>query len=407
MLVNRPRATQVMKESGLDVLVASGAGNVAYVSDGEFEGARSNPNIQVYAILPCEPSMPLGLVLPANEVDAWAEQPGEVDDVRVYGLVHRNVGSETLTDDDRLIRELTITRPPARSAIDALVETLRARGLADGAIGLDEGNVPAPLWARIVEALPRARIVPAAPLFQRIRMVKTDEEIRRLRRSTQITVDAMKATFAAVREGITERELASVYKAEVSRLGGTPAFWLLCAGRRTGHTHTRQSEYAVRRGDVVKLDMGSQSDFYWSDVARTKVFGAPGAREAKLYAALCEGLRASTAIVRPGVRASELFETAVGTVRERGIPDFKRHMVGHGIGIAVYDPPLVQAAATATNMFNLPSADIPLEAGMVINIETIYYELGRFGFIVEDTMIVRDGGPEVITTDLDYDLALA
>jgi Xaa-Pro aminopeptidase len=406
MLVNRPRATQVMQEMALDVLVASGAGNVAYVSDGEFEGARSNPNIQVYALLPRDPSVPPGLVLPANEVDAWAERPGPVDDVRVYGLVHRNVGTESLTADDALIHELTIVRPPFRSAVDALVEALRARGLADSAIGLDESNVSAPLWTRIAEALPRARVVPAAALFQRVRMVKTAEEIRRLRRSTQITVDAMKATFASVREGITEGELASIYKAEVCRLGGTPAFWLLCAGRRTGHTHTRQSEYAVRRGDPVKLDMGSLFDFYWSDVARTKVLGGPGAREAKLYAALCEGVRAATAIVRPGVRASDLFETAVGTVRDRGIPDFKRHMVGHGIGIAVYDPPLVQAAATATNMFNLPSADIPLEAGMVINIETIYYELGRFGFIVEDTMIVRDAGPEVITTDLDYEMAL-
>lgn len=405
MLLNRPRATSVMREPELDALVASSPENVAYVSDGEFEGARSNPNIKLFAIVPRETSVPLGLVLPANEVDAWAEQPGPIDDVTVYGTVYRNVGDEALAPDDRRIHDLTIARASHRTAVDALVEALRARGLADAALGLDEMNLPGPIWQRIVEALPKARIVPAAALFQRVRMVKTEEEIRRLRRSARITQDAMKVTFASVRKGVTERELASVYKAEVARLGGTPAFWLLCAGTRTGHTHTRQTDYAVQPGDAVKLDMGSTCDFYWSDVARTKVLDGPGRRETEIYAALCDGLRAATARVRPGVRASELFDVAVSTVRERGIPGFKRHMVGHGIGIAVYDPPLIQAAATATNMFNLPSADIALERDMVINLEPIYYELGRFGFIVEDTMIVREDGPELLT-DLDYSLEL-
>jgi Xaa-Pro dipeptidase len=405
MLLNRPRATTVMREMEIDALIASGPDNVAYVSDGEFEGARTNPNVKLFAIVPREESVPLGLVLPANEVDAWAEQPGQVDDVVVYGTVYRNVGDRALALDDRRINELTIVRPPHRTAVEALVEGLRARGLTDATLGLDETNLPAPLWQRLLEALPKARIIPAAALFQRVRMVKTPEEIRRLRHSARITQDAMAATFASVRKGTTERDMANVYKSEVARRGGTPAFWMLCAGTRTGHTHTRQSGYAVQPGDPIKLDMGSISEFYWSDVARTKIFEGPGRRETEVYGALCDGLRASTARVRPGVRASELFDIAVNTVRERGIPDFKRHMVGHGIGISIYDPPLIQAAATATNMFNLPSSDIQLELNMVINIETIYYELGRFGFIVEDTMVVREAGPELLT-DLDYNLEL-
>jgi Xaa-Pro aminopeptidase len=405
MLLNRPRATAVMREMELDALIATSPENVAYVSDGEFEGARSNPNVKLFAIAPRETSVPLGLVLPANEVDAWAEQPGPIDDLVVYGTLYRNLGDRPLSDDDRRIKALTIEKPPFRSAVEALVEALRVRGLADSPLGLDETNLPGPMWQRVVDALPKARIVPAANLFQRVRMVKTPEEIRRLRQSARITQDAMSATFASVRPGITERELANIYKSEVARHGGTPAFWMLCAGARTGHTHTRQSGYGVQPGDPVKLDMGSIYEFYWSDVARTKVFKGPGRRETEVYGALCDGLRAATAKVRPGVRASELFDVAVNTVRERGIPTFKRHMVGHGIGIVVYDPPLIQSATTATNMFNLPSSDIPLERGMVINIETIYYELGRFGFIVEDTMIVHDDGPELLT-DLDYRLEL-
>src|SRR5690606_11428918 len=139
----------------------------------------------------------------------------------------------------------------------------------------------------------------------------------------------------------------------------TPAFWIVSAGRRTAHTHARQSDYAVRPGDLVKLDVGCTYDFYWSDVGRTKALGEPTERQERLYEILCAGLRAAVDRVRAGVYASEVFEAAVETIRDMGIPDYRRHHCGHGIGISVYDPPLIQPR-NFRDIYNVGSDDLRL-----------------------------------------------
>lgn len=405
MLLNKPRAHRLIKEAGLDLLIATSRDNVAYMSDYLCVSHGITPGVQVYGIVPGDDSVPLGLVIPSLEVDAWAEQPGPIADVTVYGTLYRNrQTAAALPDDDRRIYDATVARDTHRDAVEALVAALSNRGLADAAIGLDESNLTVEGWNAIVAALPHARIAPAATLFRRIRMVKTEAEIERMARSAAITEQAMQYVFERAQAGRTERELANDFKARVAELGGTAAFWVLSAGRRTAHPHARQSEYAIRPGDLLKLDMGSTYEFYWSDVGRTKAIGEPGERESRLYEILCAGLRAATGRARPGVHASELFDAAVETIRELGIPDYQRHHCGHGIGISVYDLPLIQPRAYH-DIYGIGNDDAVLESGMVINLETPYYLLGEFGFIVEDTVVVRDDGPQLLT-HLDHSLQI-
>lgn len=405
MLLNTPRAQRTMKESGLDALIATSPSNVAYMSDYFCESSRNNKGVQVYGIVPVQDSTPLGLVVPSLEVDSWAEQPGTISDVSVYGTFYRNRGeTKQLAADDQRIVDLTMSRPAHGGPVQALVEALRARGLTQGKLGVDETGLLPAMWDEIRAALPKASIVPAASLFQTIRMVKTEEELRRMARSAAITEEAMVHAWSDLRDGITELDLAARFRTKVIELGADPAFWIISAGRRTAHTHNRQANVAVRRGDLVKFDMGSRYEWYWSDVGRTKVLGEATDKQRRLYEILCNGVKAATAKVRPGVRASDLFETAVQTIRDGGIPDYKRHHTGHGIGIEVYDPPIVQERGFK-DIFGIGSADAPMEVGQVTNIETPYYLMGEFGFIVEDTMVVRETGPELLT-HLDYSLTV-
>ncbi|HBY94373.1 MAG: Xaa-Pro peptidase family protein [Ardenticatenaceae bacterium] len=397
MLLNKPRAHKIIREAGLDVLIATHPDNVAYMSDYLCMSHRITPGVQVYGILPGDDSRPLGLVIPSLEVDAWAEQPGEIEQVSVYGTLYRNrESSRELAADDQRIYDHTIANETPQDALAALVATLDERGLADAAIGVDESNLEAEAWKAMIAALPRARVVPAASLFRQIRMIKTEEEIRRMARSAEITERAIQHLFSCAREGITERELANQFNARVAELGGLPGFWIVSAGRRTAHTHARQSDYAVRQGDFIKVDMGCTCNFYWSDVGRTKALGEPGDRERRIYEILCAGLRAAIDRARPGAYASELYDTAIQTIRELGLPDYRRHHCGHGIGISVYDPPLIQPR-DYQDIYGVGSEDVMLEAGMAINLETPYYLLGECGFIVEETVVVRDDGPHVLT----------
>lgn len=406
MLLNQQRAVQTMADAGVDVLIATDPSNVAYLSDYLCTSHRITPGVQVYGILPREKNIRPGLVIPSLEVDSWAEQPGAISEVSVYGTLHRDrETSSALPPDDQLIFDYTMARDTFRDAIEALQSALERRGLDDAVIGLDESNVQPTMWTTITGAFPRAKVVPAASLFRQIRLIKTAAEIERMARSAEITELAIKDLWAEARAGVTERELAARFKARVAEMDADPGFWIISAGRRTAHTHARQSDYRVRDRDLIKLDVGCTYAFYWSDVGRTKSLGTPGERENRIYETLCAGLRAATSRVRPGVRASELFDTAVGTIRDGGIPNYQRHHCGHGIGITVYDPPLIQPRGYR-DIFGIGGADPALEVGMVINLETPYYVLGEFGFIVEDTMVVREDGPELLT-HLDHSLAIS
>lgn len=396
-LLHSVRARAIMADAGVDVLIATSPGNVAYMSDYLCVSHRVMPGVQIYGILPADEATPLGLIIPSLEVDAWAEQPGTVDHISVYGVFHRNRGTTpSLAIDDQRICDATLTGTTYSDAVEALVSALADRGLKAATIGLDEGNLTVDTWTAIVEALPQARIVRGAELFRTIRMVKTETEIKRIARATEITEQGIQYVFECAEAGITERELARQFKARVSELGGDPAFWVLSAGRRTAHTHARQSTYAVKPGDLLKLDMGCTYDFYWSDVGRTKTVGEPDERVQQIYATLCAGLRAAIDHIRPGVRSSEIFDVAVNTIQASGIPDYRRHHCGHGIGINVYDDPLIRPSGHH-DIYAMGIVDPPLEAGMVINLETPYYLLGEYGFIVEETMVVREDGPELLT----------
>jgi hypothetical protein len=121
-------------------------------------------------------------------------------------------------------------------------------------------------------------------------------------------------------------------------------------------------------------------------LALIAAFGEPTEEARRHHRALLAGVERACELIRPGVRAAQVFEAAVETVRREGIGHYRRNHVGHGIGIDGYDAP----SLTATS-------DEILEGGMVLCVETPYYELGRWGLQVEDMVVVRADGVERLT----------
>ena len=101
--------------------------------------------------------------------------------------------------------------------------------------------------------------------------------------------------------------------------------------------------------------------------------------------------------MRPGTPISDLFRVGVDTVRASGIPNFQRHHAGHGIGLEMYEAPLLNVSPMPASPPTSDSAAC-LQAGMVLNIELPYYEWGVGGLQIEETLVVRDGGYELLTT---------
>jgi Xaa-Pro aminopeptidase len=143
----------------------------------------------------------------------------------------------------------------------------------------------------------------------------------------------------------------------------------------------------LRSGDIIRFDIGCRSESYYSDIARTAIFGEPSERQSRFYRAILEGEEAAIGEVRPGVPANKVFATAVEATRKGGISHYKRHHVGHGIGLDLYDVPILNEATVTS-----------LEAGMVLEVETPYYEVGFGGLQVEDTILVTEDGYRRLTS---------
>ena len=162
--------------------------------------------------------------------------------------------------------------------------------------------------------------------------------------------------------------------------GGVPRFVVVTCGERSALADAYATPANLKMGDLVRFDLGCTVNGYWADMARTAVVGPAARDQQQRYDALREGEEVQRAVARAGVSASELFKVAVERVRQGALSDYKRSHCGHGIGIDVHEFPTLNAA----------NRDVVLEDGMVLCVETPYYQIGWGGMMVED-MIVAGG----------------
>ena len=285
-----------------------------------------------------------------------------------------------------LFERLTVSDGPYRNAQEALVALFRSRGWSNLSVALDERGTTSSTSSMLEDKIDGLKVRPGYALFREIRAVKTPEEVKRVRGATRITERAIEAALAEVHAGITEREIAKVFNIAVVKEGGTPLLTVIGCGEHSALGNVIPSDRKVQEGDIIRFDVGCRYKQYGSDIARIAVLGTATTKQRSYYQAILEGENQALGLVRPGVTAGAVYQAALEAVRRAGIPHYRRHHVGHGIGIEVYDFPLIT-----------PDNPMLLEAGMVLNIETPYYELGFGGLQVEDTLVVTEQGYELLT----------
>jgi Xaa-Pro aminopeptidase len=382
MLVNSERLQARLDRDGLDGVVAAAPANVFYLT-----GVQPSALSQSYAIVTRDaPTAPF-LVTSAATVDQALDAFPGLRGVSSYGTFHRTMMDGTvLTDEEQYLHRLVNETDISASALEALVSGLRQMGLADKRIGVDEGGPVPGLLEQLRDRLP-ARISPAAGLFRWVRLVKTAEELRRLRLSAAITERALIACQGVLRPGVTEIEVAREFERSIVSQGGVRRILHVRFGRNGVAGMARERYTRLEPGDSVWFDVGCTFEGYNSDLARVFSLGEPRARTKRYYDAMWAGEEAAINGARPGMTAGELFDLTLTAVRESGVPHYQRHHVGHGIGLDIYDPPLIAA-----------DVETQLETGMVINIETPYYEFGFGAVHVEDPFVVGADGNVLLTT---------
>lgn len=269
------------------------------------------------------------------------------------------------------------------AAIEAAV---RHAGAGGGRIGIDSSACPVPLRQQLTERLSDTDLVDASDWFASVRSIKLDGEVALLERAARIVEHAILAAIERAEVGATEAEIARIVAGELVAADMEPRFIVVTSGPRSALADAYATDRALALGDLLRFDVGGMYQGYWADLGRTAVVGEPTERQARFYRAILDGEEAQLELARPGVAAEQVFARAVEVVERTGPAPYRRQHCGHGIGLEVYEAPIIRPDTPAT-----------LAAGQVFCFETPYYEIGWGGMMVEDALVVTEDGVRLLS----------
>ncbi|HRK43281.1 MAG TPA: M24 family metallopeptidase [Gemmobacter sp.] len=196
----------------------------------------------------------------------------------------------------------------------------------------------------------------------------------------------VQALRAALRPGMTERDLAEVARAAFKAEGAVPEFTIIGAGANGAFPHHHTGETAIQPGDAIVCDIGGRKDGYYSDITRMMICGpAPEGYEA-VHAVVDAAVQAALAAIRPGVTARSVDAAARAVIEAAGYGAYFTHRTGHGLGQEIHEPPYITGVS-----------DVELAPGMVFTIEPGIYLPGRFGIRLEEVAVVTETGCEILS----------
>jgi Xaa-Pro aminopeptidase len=366
-IFNEARMQRLMDKQGIDLLILRGNENSSYVSEFFNNGGQLayRPFTVFYFR---DPAIESAYVVPAVDLHLAMDSTW-ISDVRAYAM------AEFFTDLD------TTFYPDFFEAAKAVLADRKVKGLV---IGTEGEVLPAGYKAKLDHLLEGNRIVDASPLLELCRMVKTEEEIRRLRRATEITIKAHASFRDAIKVGGTDHDL---FKAATGRMisegaDGIRFINIGCGSKNSFAAHAPFPMGTVmQRGDFVKVDMGAVCLGYNADFVRSYFLGETSAKHQEIWKRLNEAQLELGMGLRPGMTGGEMFERGYSLISKH-LPKFPREFVGHGVGIGSHEQPRMNEVNRTV-----------LEGPAVICIEYSYYHDGCRHH-TEDTFLVTEAGVE-------------
>ncbi len=289
------------------------------------------------------------------------------------------------------------------------VEWLAAAGVKKCAF--DAGQTTVAALDSMKKALPgpvrRSFLVAADGLVARIRQVKDDDEIERMRKAAALGCGLFGAVLQYIVPGVEETQVAAQLEF-MARMAGVEAMsfeTIVASGERSALPHGRATGARLPAHGFVTLDFGVLRDGYCSDMTRTVHLGKASEREWDVYHSVLEAQQAAIAAVAPGVTCGEVDEAARSVLRAAGLEKEFSHSTGHGVGLEIHEGPRIAAKQEQV-----------LESGMVITIEPgAYLSSGTaegkrrrakgvhpvpraFGVRIEDMVLVTNDGCDVLTS---------
>ncbi len=279
-----------------------------------------------------------------------------------------------------------------RTVAGELYETLPVLlGEGPGRLGFDEDKLTVRGHRRLGELLGEGwELVGCTGLFQGLRAIKEPSEIARIAAACELADEALRVTLEEGLAGRSEREVAFALETRMRRLGAeAPSFPSIVAAAEHGALpHANPREVEIPSDVLVTIDWGAVLDGYCSDCTRTYATGEGiGEREREIYALVLAAQQKGLEAVRAGPSGREVDAAARRVIEDAGEGANFGHGLGHGVGLEVHEAPRLSRTA----------GEEPLVEGNVVSVEPGVYLPGMLGVRIEDLVVVRADGAEVLT----------
>lgn len=276
----------------------------------------------------------------------------------------------------------------ARASVPELVSY--AAGADLGPLGVEVEHLTVAAYDLLRTAHPDLPLVKSVGLVEALRTTKDAEEIELLRRACRISDEALAALLPEVRVGDTEQQLARRLDWLMLEHGAEAVSFetILASGPHSAIPHHTPTDRELQRGDLLKIDFGALYGGYHADETRTFLVGTePAAWQREIHELVATAQRAGVEALSVGADVRDVDAAARDLITAAGYGEHFGHGLGHGVGLDIHEAPTIGYTGTGI-----------LDDRTPVTVEPGIYLPGRGGVRIEDTLVVRPGGPESLTT---------
>ena len=402
MYFNKKRADKLMDQFDIDLLIASTPENVTYLSDTVSWAPKVySYSVDMFATYFRDNNLNSSLIVPSQEMTYVSASNTWINDFYTYGgksaLIQESEHVIESAEENTYLNLQNNDDKRFPTAVEALIASIKNNTTKKLRIAIDEDKMTHKSTLKLQEELDNCELIPSSDLLRLIRMVKTDDEISAMKAAADLNETACTKVCNEIKIGMRELDIAEIYAQEVGKGLGKWLWFHFGSGRRSVGIFP-PTEKKIQPGEMWKFDAGLSLNNYQADTGWGGVIGQPNAQQNMIWEATLRGYESAMSVIKEGVRPSEIQNAMLKGTQDGGLADHSGTFAGHAIGLEMRELPYVLGNKKMVNSLYLPQdTDIPLPENTVLCIENPCQIFGVGGTQIEQTIIVKKSGYELLT----------